>query len=252
MKNIDINEFVKRCEADFISYLGIDSFPRYRVVAKEMSLKTSQKQGFDSTAAAFYDVSTGSHTLEIWTDLCISKMNAEYLVFHELTHIYDAEKYSERDKIKHVANKGFTEYHAAQNDFMQLLGAKKESEQLSFSVQQEVDTISGKMSAFKFVMMPHDHAIKMIKRIDFPANIEALAVTFGLIFNYYGRRSICKMYATDFEDKADNTIIAKFIHEDTVKALDTFMLGWFDQGRVAKIDELYYKMAISLAQQHKL
>ena len=60
------------------------------------------------------------------------------------------------------------------------------------------------------------------------------------------------MYAKDFEDKADNTVIARLINENTVKALDAFMLGWFDQSRVTLIDTLYHKMAISLAQQYKL
>ena len=55
----------------------------------------------------------------------------------------------------------------------------------------------------------------------------------GAIFNYYGRRSICKMYATDYIDEADTSVIAGFISEDTVKALDAFMLGWLDTGKVS-------------------
>ena len=74
----------------------------------------------------------------------------------------------------------------------------------------------------------------------------------GAIFNYYGRRSICKMYATDYIDEADTSVIAGFIGEGTAKALDAFMLGWLDTGKVSLLDALYGKMIVSLAQRNKL
>lgn len=247
-----IRQFIKKCECDFVKFCGISVFPSYQVVSKEMSLEKSTREGFDSVASAFYDVSTGAHRLEMWSKLYLRQMNAKYLVFHELTHILDAEVYSQKDKIKNVSNKGYTEYHAAQIDFMLLLGAKNITDPFSFSMNQRLTTFSREENVYEFMMQPHNHADAMIERHDFPASIEALAVTLGLIFNYYGRRSICKMYATDFVDDADNSAIAKLIRPDTVKALDAYMLGWFDTTKVALVDSLYYRMAISLAQQYKL
>ena len=179
-------------------------------------------------------------------------MYAKYLVFHELTHILDAETYSQRDKDKYVANKGYTEYHAAQNEFMQLLGAKNITEPFSFSMKQRFETFSREESASDFLIEPHNQAVAMIERDDFPASIEALITTLGWIFNYYGHRSICKMYASDFIDTVDNSVISKLIHEDVVKLLDAFMLGWFTEKDVTLVDALYYRMAISLAQQYRL
>jgi len=247
-----LKQFIKKCESNFMCFCGIDAFPSYQIISKEMTLDKSKREGFDSVASAFYDVSTGAHRLEMWSKLYLPQMNAEYLAFHELTHILDAEMYSQKDKNKNVANKGYTEYHAAQNDFMQLLGAKSITEPLSFSMKQRFKTFSREESAFDFLMQPHNHAVAMIERDDFPASIEALAVTLGLIFNYYGRRSVCIMYATDFVDSADNSVIAKLIRADTVKTLDMFMIGWFEKSKVAMIDSLYFKMAISLAQQYNL
>ena len=203
-------------------------------------------------AAAFYDIPTGNHTLEIWSKLSLPQMNAAYLVFHEFTHIWDAEVYSQRDKLKHMSNKGYTEYHAAQIDFMKLLGAKSIAEPFSFSMKQSVETFGGTKTAKEFVDMPRNLANELISRKDFPANIETLATTMGAIFNYYGRRSICKMYATDYIDEADTSVIAGFIGEDTVKALDAFMLGWLDAGKVSLLDALYGKMIVSLVQRNKL
>lgn len=69
---------------------------------------------------------------------------------------------------------------------------------------------------------------------------------------FYDRRSICKMYAIDYVANEDMSVIAGFIGEDTVKALDAFMLGWLDTTRVALIDALYGKMIVALAQRNKL
>lgn len=123
-ETILLKQFIKNCESDFMRFCGIDSLPSYHIISKEMTLDKSQNEGFDSVASAFYDVSTGAHRLEMWVKLYLPQMNAEYLVFHELTHILDAETFSQKDKCKNVANKGYTEFHAAQNDFMQILGAK--------------------------------------------------------------------------------------------------------------------------------
>lgn len=248
----NITDYVRSCVDDFKHFVGIDSFPVFDVKSKEITIEKSLKQGFDSTAAVFYDIPTGRHTLEIWSKLSLPQMNAEYLVFHELTHIWDADVFSQRDKLKHMSNKGYTEYHAAQIDFMKLLGAKNIAEPFSFSMKQTVEPFGGTKTAKGFVDMPRNLAVELISRGDFPANIETLATTMGAIFNYYGRRSICKMYAIDYVANEDMSVIAGFIGEDTVKALDAFMLGWLDTTRVSLIDALYGKMIVALAQRNNL
>lgn len=252
MSKNEINNYVQACIEEYKRFVGIDDFPAFSIKTKELTLEKSKKQGFDSPAAVFYDVPTGAHTLEIWTKLSLPQMHAKYLVFHEFTHIWDAETFSQKDKIKHMSNKGYTEFHAAQIDFMQVLGAKSILEPFSFSVSQKVETFGGTKTAEEFLNMPLNLAVELISREDFPANIETLATTMGAIFNYYGRRSICKMYATDYNNEADTSVVAKFLGIDTVKALDGFMLGWFDEKRVALIDSLYGKMIVALAQRNNL
>lgn len=247
-----IISFVKSCEDEYKKFVAIENFPNYQVVSKEITIEKSQRQGFDSPAAAFYDIPTGAHTMEIWSMLFLPNMNAKYLVFHEFTHIWDAEKYSRKDKVKHMSNKGFTEYHAAQIDFLKLLGAKGISQQLSFSMDQSFETIGGRKSANEFVEMPRSLAIKLISRQDFPADLETLATTIGAIFNYYGRRSICKMYATDYMQETENDVIESFIGTNVVKVLDAFMFGWFDDNKVAILDAFYQKMIFTLARRYKL
>ncbi|MCR5111645.1 MAG: hypothetical protein K6B38_12215, partial [Ruminococcus sp.] len=236
---MNITNYVQSCVDDFQSFVGIDSFPDFKIISKEMSLEKATKQGFDAPASALYDSSKGLHSLVIWSKLYLPQMNAKYLVFHELTHILDAEVYSQKDKIKYVSNKGFTEFHAAQIDFMQILGAKNIFTPFSFDMNKRVETFSGTKTAKEYLDEARTLATSLIQRTDFPANIETLATTLGAIFNYYGRRSICKMYAKDYKDDADMSVISKLIKEQTVTALNNFMLGWLTPERVAIVDELY-------------
>ena len=150
-----------------------------------MTLEKSTTQGFDAPAAVFYDVPTGKHSLEIWSKLNLPQMNAQYLVFHEFTHIWDAEVYSLKDKVKHMSNKGYTEFHAAQVDFMRILGARNIYEPFSFDMGQRIETFGGTKKAKDFVEMPLNLATELITRSDFPANIETLATTMATIFKYY-------------------------------------------------------------------
>lgn len=249
---MDITNYVRSCVNDFQTFVGSDTFPEFNIIPKEMSLEAAIKQGFGSLAATFYDTSTGSHTLEIWSSLNQPQMNAKYLVFHELTHIWDASVYSQMDKVKHTSNKGYTEYHAAQIDFLLLLGAKSIADPISFDMKQKLETFRGTQTAEEFVEEPRKLATELIQRADFPANIETLSVTFGAIFNYLGRRSICKMHAKNYDDKSDLSVITGFIGKDAVKALNDFMLGWLEPPRVAIIDMLYYRMVVSLAQKYHL
>ena len=217
-----------------------------------MTLEKSTTQGFDAPAAVFYDVPTGKHSLEIWSKLYLPQMNAQYLVFHEFTHIWDAEVYSLKDKVKHMSNKGYTEFHAAQVDFMRMLGARNIYEPFSFDMDQRIETFGRTKTAKDFVEMPLNLTTELITRSDFPANIETLATTMATIFNYYGRRSICKMYAYNYADDSDTNTIAYFLGADTIKALDAYMLGWFNKNKVCLIDELYKKMVLTFVSKYNL
>ncbi len=220
---MDITNYVQSCVDDFQSFVGIDSFPNFAIIPKEMALEKATKQGFDALASALYDSSKGLHSLVIWSKLYLPQMNAKYLVFH-----------------------------AAQIDFLQILGAKNIFTPFSFDMNQKVETFSGTKTAREYLDEARTLATNLIQRTDFPANIETLAVTLGAIFNYYGRRSICKMYATGYNDDADMSLISSLIKEQTVTALNSFMLEWLEPERIAIVDQLYYRMAISIAQQYHL
>lgn len=245
-------KYVSECEETYKQFLEISEFPEYELVAKELTLEKSERQGFDSWATAFYDIPTGKHRLEIWSGMHTFGQDGKYVVFHELTHILDDENIVKRDKVKYLANHGFTEYHASQIELMQMLGAENIHQHIVFSMSDKIKTVGGEKTIKEFLDMPRLLAIELINRADFPANIETMKVTMGLIFNYYGRRSICKMYALDYQDNEDNSTIAKLIYPQTVTLLDGFMVGWFDDSKVAFINNLYQRMLPSLCVQYNL
>lgn len=252
MTNDLLVQYVTECEVSYKKFLGISDFPQYELVPKEITLKKSEKSGFDSWATTYYDIPTGNHRLEIWSRMHTFGQAGKYIVFHELTHILDDENIVKRDKIKYLANHGYTEYHASQIELMQMLGAENIHQNITFSMDNTLETVGGEKTIREFVDMPRLTAIELINRADFPADIETMKVTMGLIFNYYGRRSICKMYALDYQDDEDNSTIAKLIYPQTVTLLDGFMVGWFDDSKVAFINNLYQRMLPSLCVQYNL
>lgn len=232
--------------------MNIEKFPQFKIVEKKISLSDANKKGFGSFASHHYDIPTGTHSLELWLDMYQPQLHAEYLLFHEFTHILDTEMYVQKDKMKSVMYRGFSEYHAGQIDFLKVLGVKRADASFSFSIKQMLETIGGPTTAEEFVIAAHDTSTSLINRSDFPADVETLATTFGLIFNYLGRRSICKMFAVDYSEKVDNKAIEKCIGKEPFAALDAFMNGWLPEGHIKLLGEFYLNMIASKMKKYSL
>lgn len=252
MRDILFNDYIKNCEKNYKQFMRIDKFPSYELVCKNITIEKSQKQGFDSIGTAHYNILDGTHHLEFWLKIKDIQPDGDYVVFHEMTHILDAEQYAQKDKMKFLSNHGYTEYHASQVELMLLLKADNINDTISFSMNDKVETIGGTKTVFEFEQAPRLHAIELINRNDFPADIATLKTTLGLVFNYYGRRSICKMFATDYNDNDDNSIISKLIHSGTMNLLNSFMTGFFNDAKVDLLDSLYQKIILSLVQTYNL
>ncbi len=247
-----LKTYIDKCAKKYAEFMEIDKLPSFEIITKAISLDTANKKGFGAFAAHSYNVTTGVHSLKVWSELYNPQLNAEYMLFHEFTHILDTDKYVRGDKNQNVAIRGFTEYHAAQVDFMRLLGADKITSKVSFTMNQEFNTVEGRKTAYDFVVNAHNVASSLIARGEFPADIETLSTTLGLIFNYWGRRSICRMYSTDYMDLVDSSEIEKFFGHDAYKGLELLMNGWLSETNINLLLEFYLKMVISTAQKHSL
>ena len=126
-----IKSEVKKLEEDYKDFMHIDSFPPYTFESKTVSLVKADSEGFDSVAQSKYNPETQEHTLIVADNLIIEP----YILFHEFTHILDAETYARGDKVKYATSSGFTEYHASQIELLKMLGANSANEHISFSTK---------------------------------------------------------------------------------------------------------------------
>lgn len=65
----------------------------------------------------------------------------------------------------------------------------------------------------------------MMSRPDFTVNIETVKTTVGVLYNYFGLRSICKMYAKNYVEQVDNTAIANILSLELFSVMNGFMEG---------------------------
>lgn len=55
-----LEQKIKVCEEHYRKFMGLDTFPVYKLQRKEVRLDTALQKGFDSIAAASYDVQAGN------------------------------------------------------------------------------------------------------------------------------------------------------------------------------------------------
>ena len=63
--NIYVNQSAKR----YIDFMDIEKLPQFRIEEKIILLSDASKKGFGSFASHHYDIKTGAHSLEVWSDI---------------------------------------------------------------------------------------------------------------------------------------------------------------------------------------
>ena len=133
-------------------------------------------------------------------------------------------------------------WYASQIETIKILGYESIGKNISFSMKQQIETVASIKSMQNFVDEPANTAKLLLRRNDFPKDLETLVTTAGLIFNYYGRRSICLMYAQDYRDDIDKMEFSEFIGTAQLAALDTFMRGWLNPTQIDTLGQFYFGM----------
>ena len=248
----ELNIYIKECEIEYMQLLGLNDFPTYTIKNKEISLTDADEKGYDSLGSVHYNYKTGEHTLIVWSDIYTLGEVGKQTIFHEFTHILDDEIYVNENPEKYVANHGYTEYHAAQIGFLKVLGVKRLDHNISFSMSDLIDTESGYMTIHDYVNAPLLLANNLISSADFPLDFAMLKDTMGVIFNYFGRRSICKMYSKDYQEDKNLMVIAKLITPQMVAFFETFLTGWLTEQQVAILGSFYKDIFMVLVRQYRL
>ena len=109
-----------------------------------------------------------------------------------------------------------------------------------------------KKSVTQYVSDKQKHAIDLFSRDDFPANISTLKTALGVLHNYWGLRSICEMYATDYEEIIDNGSFLKHLSTLHFSLLNNLMHGWLDQTRIDMSIPLYVNTIVPIIREYNL
>lgn len=249
MNNEKQASLITEYEKEYIEFMGIKSFPKYKLEFFEINKDTVDEVGFEALAQAKYNPKTDIHTLRV----CSNFETIKYIVFHEFTHILDAEMYAKRDPVRYVYLSGYTEYHASQVELMVLL--EEDSIDLTkgkIALDTPIKTFPDEKSIGDYVSSRHQFVVDMMNRTDFPANFECLQATLGTLYNYFGLRSICKMYIKDYVEKVDNTVIIKWIPLNIFNAMNIWMEGWFDESKIDMSFGPYSNAIMPIIEDYKL
>lgn len=138
--------------------MGIEYRPSYELQLKEVSHARADIDGIESLANTRFLIELKKHILCVATNLPIEK----YILFHELTHMLDSDLYVNGSKIRKMGLGGYTEYHASQIGFAELLGAPELKNIKPFSMSDICKTISGNKSILEYVREKQETAISLL------------------------------------------------------------------------------------------
>jgi len=248
MDDLSLKTQIESYANDYMNFMGITSFPTYSLQTRKASLELVLARGFGSVASASYQSLTDSHILSVCTNVDVPK----YIIYHELTHILDTEQYAKNSVFRYTGLSGYTEYHASQVELMYLLGADFANGTVSFKMDSVIDTIAEQKKVAQYVEEKRHLVNELFSRENFPTDIEMLKTAFGILFNYWGVRSICEMYSVDYSEKIDNSIFLKFISTYDFVAMNNLMHGWLNNSQIEISMTVYLNTVFHLINEFKL
>lgn len=235
-----VNEYL----VQYCAFMNIEEFPNFNIEFYTINHELVDSNGFGASAQAQYLPKEDRHILKLCRNFEVHK----YILFHEFTHILDAEVYAKKDSAKYMYESGYTEYHASQVEFMCLLEAKSISDKnISFCSENTIFTLTGNQKIGDYVEGKHELAVALMSREDYPKDIEMLKTAVGALYNYWGLRSICKMYNQSYKENVDNTAIKKVIDPYLFEVTNAFMDGFFDKSKVELSFRPYSNIVIPVA-----
>ncbi len=208
---------------NYKQFMEIDTFPEFEIQYYALDCSKDYSYG----AQAVFDVKTKKHTLRLPTNFEVPR----FLLFHELTHILDAEKYSIGEKNHDFCLHGFTEYHASQVELMVMIGAETISSAVCFSMKEQINRSD--WSVQKYIDNKLETARKLMQYSERRRRIDGL----GALYNFFGLRSICSLYSSDFIDQYDYHDFLETMSSYLFMSLKSYMIGWVND--VEKAVALY-------------
>lgn len=229
-----IEQKVYECEYEYCMFMGISSLPEYRIEPYHfVPQKTIAK------AQARYDFCANQYVLRVCEDFELSRNT----LFHEFTHILDNEEVGGTDIGNYLFSIGYTEYHAAQIALLELLGCRSsKDENFRFSMKVQCADYP---SVSDYILDRRQRYLNDMKSIIIPNDMGLIKDELGILFNYLGFVSVCKMYGTDYDEIADDELFSFFSMRDGM-SIKNLMVGWLDNEKVKESMSLFKRILLPL------
>ena len=204
-------------------FIGTTLFPQFTIEYFEPDLN----RRYTSVAQSVFDSKTRMHVLRLPSRY----ETPRFLLYHELTHIYDMEVSQNGDKIHDFCLAGYMEYHASQVELMALMDAKDLDEKISFSMSNCTNYLGWTVQRYL------DNKLTSASDLVGEKNQQSRILGLDVFFNFLGLKSICGMYATDFSDTFNYQPFAEVLPSLLLYEIRRDMEGWIED--VEKIVVLY-------------
>lgn len=102
-------------------------------------------------------------------------------------------------------------------------------------MKTQVEVLAGKMTVEDYIEIKYKHASELFKGVLFEQDVEVLITSLGALFNYFGLRSICKMYSFDYKENVDNTAFLDRLSVMEFVAFNQMMQGWLNDTTINTI-----------------
>ena len=106
-------------------------------------------------------------------------------------------------------------------------------------MNQIINTIAGNITVQEYIEDKHNQAIELFNDGSFLVNDEYMIASLGVLFNYWGLRSICEMYAKDYKENKNNDAFLKRIPPLYFISLDSSMHGFVNDKQINIIMKQY-------------
>lgn len=97
-----IKNNVKSIFTEYQKFMNISVPIPIKIEIFSMSEDAIKNDIFGVPASYHYDFLKDSHELKIWEKFSDERLNFSYLIFHELTHAYDTDRYAKKNKSKYA------------------------------------------------------------------------------------------------------------------------------------------------------
>lgn len=194
------------------SFMKIDSFPTFTTEYYDLEKNAT----YSRIARAEYSSKDGTYKLLLPRNISMPK----FILFHELTHIFDTDKYKNGNQTHDCCLSGYMEYHAAQIELMKIVGFETVETVASFSMEDSIAEMNETVR--QYVNNKLEIAQSLIESHETKEKIDGI----GASFNFFGLKSICSMYATDYTDDYIYQRVSMYMSTQLLFCIRTFMTGW--------------------------